>query len=101
MVSSLAAASRRCVRSASLPIYSLRTLARSTKLHRRFKVQGRKAGVPIVSVHSTRRTCASLLVELDVHPRAAMQILRHGRISITMDIYSRSPQPALGSALGD
>jgi hypothetical protein len=28
-----------------------------------------------------------LLVELDVHPRVAMQILRHSRISITMDIY--------------
>jgi integrase len=35
------------------------------------------SGVPVVSVHSTRRTCASLLVELDVHPGVAMQILRH------------------------
>jgi integrase len=49
--------------------------------HRRFKVQARKAGVPVVPVHSTRRTCASLLVELDVHPRVGMQILRHSRIS--------------------
>ena len=33
-------------------------------------VQGsvRPAGVPVIPVHSTRRTCASLLVALDVHP---------------------------------
>ncbi len=28
-----------------------------------------KAGVRPISVHSTRRTCASLLIALDVHPR--------------------------------
>ena len=68
--------------------------------HRRFKVQARKAGVPVVSVHSTRRTCASLLVELDVHPRVAMQILRHSRISITMDIYSQVAAASTREALG-
>jgi len=57
--------------------------------HRKFKVRAEKAGVPVVSVHSTRRTCASLLVELDVHPRVAMQILRHSQIAVTMDIYSQ------------
>jgi integrase len=69
--------------------------------HRRFKVQARKAGVPVVSVHSTRRTCASLLVELDVHPRVAMQILRHSRISITMTSIHRSPQRAPVRRSGD
>jgi integrase len=39
-------------------------------------------------VHSTRRTCASLLVALDVHPRVAMQIMRHSQIAMTMNIYS-------------
>jgi integrase len=68
--------------------------------HRRFKVQAKKAGVPVVSVHSTRRTCASLLVELDVHPRVAMQILRHSRISITMDIYSQVAAASTREALG-
>jgi integrase len=83
MASSLAAASRRCVQSASLP--SLATDSPlDPRLPRRFKVQSSKAGVPVVSAHSTRRTCASLLVVLDVHPRVAMQILRHSRISITM-----------------
>ncbi|MCZ4499980.1 MAG: site-specific integrase [Marmoricola sp.] len=75
--------------------------------HRKFKVRAEKASVPVVSVHSTRRTCASLLVELDVHPRVAMQILRHSQIAVTMDIYSqvtsastRDALTRLGSRLG-
>ncbi|MBB6470571.1 integrase [Sphaerisporangium rubeum] len=39
-------------------------------------------------MHATRKTCASLLVALDVHPRVAMQILRHSQISVTMNVYS-------------
>jgi integrase len=56
--------------------------------------------VPVVPVHSTRRTCASLLVELDVHPRVAMQILRHSRISVTMGIYSQVSSASTREALG-
>ncbi|MFI7444928.1 hypothetical protein [Nonomuraea indica] len=29
-----------------------------------------------------------MLVALDVHPRVAMQILRHSQISVTMNVYS-------------
>ncbi|MFG1711033.1 tyrosine-type recombinase/integrase [Nonomuraea sp. M3C6] len=47
-----------------------------------------KAGVRKVHVHATCKTCASLLVALDVHPRVAMQILRHSQISVTMNVYS-------------
>ncbi|QYC37722.1 site-specific tyrosine recombinase XerC [Nonomuraea coxensis DSM 45129] len=47
-----------------------------------------KANVRRVHVHATRKTCASLLVALDVHPRVAMQILRHSQISVTMNVYS-------------
>ena len=56
--------------------------------HRDFKARCAKAGVRPVSVHSTRHTCASLLVALDVHPRVAMQVLRHSQISLTMNVYS-------------
>lgn len=52
----------------------------------RFKERAAAAGVPVIPVHSTRRSCASLLVELDVHPRVTMQILRHSQIAVTMDI---------------
>lgn len=55
----------------------------------RFKERAAAAGVPVIPVHSTRRTCASLLVELDVHPRVTMQILRHSQIAVSMDIYAQ------------
>ena len=50
-----------------------------------------KAGVRYIRVHDTRRTCASLLVALDVHPRVAMQILRHSQIAMTMKVYREVP----------
>jgi hypothetical protein len=59
----------------------------------------RKAGVRYIRVHDTRRTCASLLVALDVHPRVAMQILRHSQIAMTMEIYSEVPTAKTRSAL--
>ncbi|MFK5647989.1 tyrosine-type recombinase/integrase [Ornithinimicrobium sp. LYQ121] len=76
--------------------------------HTAFKTRARKAGVPIVPVHATRRTCASLLVSLDVHPRVAMAVLRHSRIAMTMEVYSQVSSQAtrealrqLGGRLGD
>ncbi|HEX2772832.1 MAG TPA: site-specific integrase, partial [Micromonosporaceae bacterium] len=67
--------------------------------HRDFKARCRKAGVREISVHTTRRTCASLLVALDVHPRVAMQILRHSQIAVTMNVYSEAPSKATQKAL--
>jgi len=55
---------------------------------RRFDARCAKAGVRRIRVHDTRRTCGSLLAALDVHPRVAMQILRHSKIAITMEIYT-------------
>jgi hypothetical protein len=44
------------------------------------------------------------LVDLDVHPREVMQVLRHAQIAVTMEIYvqasSRATRPAL-KRLGD
>lgn len=57
---------------------------------RSFANRGRNAGVRLIPVHATRRTCASLLVALDVHPRVTMQILRHSQIAVTMNIYSEA-----------
>ncbi|WP_435830536.1 tyrosine-type recombinase/integrase [Micromonospora echinospora] len=67
--------------------------------HREFKTRCRKAGVREISVHTTRRTCASLLVALDVHPRVTMQILRHSQIAVTMNIYSEATSTATQAAL--
>jgi len=56
---------------------------------------------PEISVHSARRTCASLLVALNVHPRVAMSILRHSQIGVTMDIYSQATAEGTRNALRD
>jgi integrase len=48
-----------------------------------------KAGTPRISVHDARRTCGSLLADLDVHPRVAMQILRHADFKVTMEVYTQ------------
>ena len=41
----------------------------------------------------------SLLAALNVHPRVAMQILRHSKIPITMEIYTMVPDKATLAAL--
>jgi hypothetical protein len=50
-------------------------------------------------VHDARRTCGSLLADLDVHPRVAMNILRHARFSITREIYTEVSSKATREAL--
>ncbi len=57
------------------------------------------ARVPRITVHGTRKTCASLLAALDVHPRIAMRILRHSKIAITMEVYTEVPSDATRDAL--
>ena len=66
--------------------------------NRQFAVRCRKAGVRYIRVHDTRRICAWLLVALDVHPRVAMQILRHSQIAMTMETYSEVPTAKTRSA---
>ena len=57
--------------------------------NREFTTRCWHAGVPVITVHDARRTCATLLVDLAVHPRVVMQVLRHAKFSITMEIYSK------------
>ena len=52
------------------------------------------ARVRRITVHGTRKTCASLLAALDVHPRVAMRILRHTKIAVTMEVYTEVPSEA-------
>jgi integrase len=58
-----------------------------------------RAGVPRITVHGARKTCGSMLAALDVHPRVAMQILRHSKSAITMEIYTEVPSAATRAAL--
>lgn len=57
------------------------------------------AGVRAIRLHDTRHTCGSLLAALDVHPRVAMQILRHSKIDVTMEIYTHVPSELTRAAL--
>jgi integrase len=75
--------------------------------NRSFDARCARAGVPRIRVHDTRHTCASLLAALDVHPRVAMRILRHAKISMTMEVYTevsdeitRAALKKLGDSLG-
>ncbi|GAA3222792.1 site-specific integrase [Actinocorallia longicatena] len=70
-----------------------------SNVNRAFTARSLRAKVKRIRVHDTRHTCGSLLVALDVHPRVAMQILRHSKISITMEIYSEVPPEETRKAL--
>ncbi len=52
-----------------------------------------------LTIHDARRTCATLLVDLDVHPRVIMRILRHADLSVTMEIYAKASSAATTEAL--
>ncbi|WP_372497040.1 tyrosine-type recombinase/integrase [Streptomyces shenzhenensis] len=60
------------------PVGSSRTFGRLVK----------RAGVRRITVRLARHTCGTLLAFLKVHPKAAQAILRHSRISTTMDVYT-------------
>ncbi|MEU4212719.1 site-specific integrase [Streptomyces sp. NPDC026206] len=50
-----------------------------------------KAGLPRIRVHDARHGAATLLAVGNVHPRVAMEILGHSKISVTMEIYTHVP----------
>jgi integrase len=57
------------------------------------------AGVRCLTVHDARRTCATLLVDLDVHPRVIMRVLRHADLSVTVEVYAKASSDATREAL--
>ncbi|MEV5680492.1 site-specific integrase [Streptomyces sp. NPDC052179] len=67
--------------------------------NRSFTDRSVQAGVRRIRLHDTRHTCGSLLAALDVHPRIAMQILRHSKIAVTMEVYTHIPSEATRKAL--
>lgn len=68
-------------------------------LNRRFTARCDAAGVRRLTVHDARRTCATLLVDLDVHPRVIMRILRHADMTVTMEVYARAGSDSTREAL--
>jgi hypothetical protein len=68
-------------------------------LNRSWAARCAKAGVRTITVHDGRRSCGTLLADLDVHPRVAMRILRHARFALTMEIYTLASSKATRVAL--
>jgi integrase len=52
-----------------------------------------------MTVHDARRTCATLLMGLEVHPRVNMRILCHADVSMTLEIYANASSTATSEAL--
>jgi integrase len=65
----------------------------------RFSARCQAAGVRRLTVHDARRTCATLLVDLDVHPRVIMRVLRHADQAVMMEIYAKASSEATRDAL--
>ena len=68
-------------------------------LNRAFDARCEAAGVRRMTVHDARRTCATLLVDLDVHPRVIMRVLRHADQGVTMKIYAKASSDKTREAL--
>lgn len=54
----------------------------------KFKALINKAGLPNVRFHDLRHSSATLLLDLEVHPKIVQEILGHSEIRVTMEIYS-------------
>lgn len=60
----------------------------------------KQAGVRHIRLHDGRHTAATLLLAAGVHPRVVMELLGHGQMRTTMDIYSHV-MPALAREAAD
>ena len=47
-----------------------------------------RTGLPRITFHDLRHTCASLLFQRNVHPKFVQELLGHASIAITLDTYS-------------
>lgn len=68
-------------------------------LNRAFTARCEAAGVRHMTVHDARRTRATLLVDLDVHPRVIMRVLRHADLAVTMEVYAKASSNSTRDAL--
>jgi integrase len=67
----------------------------------------KRAGLPQITFHDLRHTCASLLFQKNVHPKFVQELLGHVSVAITLDTYSHmlpgmggEAAAAMGEALG-
>ena len=67
---------------------------------RSFKPLLKHAGLPPITFHDLRHTCASLLFQKSVHPKLVQELLGHASVAITLDTYSHM-LPGMGSEATD
>lgn len=53
-----------------------------------FQKAAKNAGVPVISLHDARHSCATRALESGVHPKVVQQLLGHSSWSTTMDLYA-------------
>jgi integrase len=59
-----------------------------------------RAGLPQITFHDLRHTCASLLLKRNIHPKLVQDLLGHASVAITLDTYSHM-LPGMGSEAAD
>lgn len=62
------------------------------------------AGIPRITMHGLRHTCATMLLRNGTHPKIVSDLLGHSGIAITLDLYSHtdvSMQRSATDLLGD
>jgi integrase len=65
------------------------TIINPTNLRKRsFAALLRRVNLPRIRFHDLRHTCATLLLQRDVHPKYVQELLGHANIAITLDTYS-------------
>lgn len=63
--------------------------------NRSFKPLLKRAGLPQITFHDLRHTCASLLFQRNVHLKFVHELLGHASVAITLDTYSNT-LPGMG-----
>jgi integrase len=58
------------------------------------------AGLPQITFHDLRHTCASLLFQKNIYPKFVQELLGHASVAITLDTYSHM-LPGMGSEAAD
>ncbi len=66
-------------------------------LIRHFKIRLGRAGLPDIRFHDLRHTCATLLLRQGVHAKFVQELLGHGDVSLTLNVYSHV-LPDMGDA---
>jgi integrase len=67
---------------------------------RSFRPLLKRAGLPQITFHDLRHTCASLLFQKNVHPKFVQELLGHASVAITLDTYSHA-LPGMGGEAAD